>query len=86
MKSQTPGKSTSEIEVLSINPHGLWLFTNSKEYFLPFEEFPWFKKSKVSDVMNVELLHGFHLRWPSLDIDLALDSLENLAGYPLIYS
>ena len=85
MKSQTPGKDTSATEVLSIEVHGLWLFAGGKEYFLPYEEFPWFRAAKVSDVLNVQLLHGFHLYWPELDVDLDLNSLENTAETPLVY-
>ena len=79
------GKNTSEVEVLNIDRHGLWLYTKGKEYFLPFEEFPWFNEAKIAEVLNVELLHNFHLYWPSLDVDLDLRSLEDLSGTPLIY-
>jgi hypothetical protein len=39
----------------------------------------------VRDVLDVRLLHGRHLHWPKLDVDLALDSLKNLTHYPLVY-
>jgi hypothetical protein len=29
------------------------------------------------------LLHGYHLFWPELDIDLEIDNLENPSKYPL---
>jgi hypothetical protein len=29
------------------------------------------------------MLHGFHLYWPELDIDLEIDNLENPEKYPL---
>jgi len=29
------------------------------------------------------LLHGFHLYWPDLDVDLEIDNLENPEKYPL---
>jgi len=85
MKLQTPGISTSEVEIFNIDTHGFWLFANGKEYFLPYEELPWFKEARVADILNVQLLHEFHLRWPSLDIDLDLNSLEATAETPLIY-
>ncbi len=85
MKLQTPGINTLEVEILNIDLHGLWLFANGREYFLPYGEFPWFREAKVADVLNVELLHEFHLRWPSLDIDLDLNSLEDIGKTPLIY-
>jgi len=29
------------------------------------------------------LLHGYHLYWPELDVDLEIDNLENPEKYPL---
>ena len=83
MKSQKPGASTSEAEVTNIDTHGIWVYVTGREYFLPYADYPWFRDAKVSDLVNVELLHGVHLHWPSLDVDLAVDSLEDPARYPL---
>jgi hypothetical protein len=85
MKSRKSGKSISDIEVQNISKFGLWLFVKGKEYFLPFENFPWFKKAKISEIYSVKLLHGRHLRWPKLDVDLELESLANPEKYPHIY-
>jgi hypothetical protein len=85
MKSQTLGTSTSEIEVLNIDSHGFWLFVRGKEYFLPYEEYPWFKEARIADIINVELLHDFHIHWPDLDVDLSLTSLEDPSKAPLVY-
>jgi hypothetical protein len=85
MKSQTLGTNTSEIEVLNIDSHGFWLFVRGKEYFLPYEEYPWFKEARIADIINVELLHDFHIRWPGLDVDLSLTSLEDPSKTPLVY-
>ena len=85
MKSRTLGENTSGAEVLNIDAHGLWLFAGGREYFLPYTEFPWFRKAAVADVLNVQLLHGFHLYWPALDVDLDLQSLEHASETPLVY-
>lgn len=85
MKSKKSGKNTSKVEVQNISQHGLWLFINNAEYFLPFDIFPWFKEAKISDLQNIELNHGHHLHWPSLDIDLELESIQDPAKYPMIY-
>lgn len=82
---RTLGKDISEVEVLNIDIHGFWLFAKGKEYFLPYEEFPWFRDARIADVLDVRLLHDFHLHWPSLDIDLDLESLETTSETPLIY-
>jgi hypothetical protein len=86
MSSSNAGSSTSAAEVTNISPHGLWLFVEGKEYLLPFDKFPWFRDARVSDILDVQLLHGFHLHWPRLDVDLELASLDNLEQFPLVYS
>ena len=85
IKSKTLGRSTSQVEVLNIDVHGIWLYAQGKEYFLPHDEFPWFKDAIVADILNVELQHGFHLYWPALDVDLDLHSLEDTSETPLVY-
>ena len=83
MKSETLGKSTSEAEVTQISRHGIWLLLKEKEYFLSFENFPWFKNAPVAAIHNVELLNEHHLYWPDLDVDLAVESIEHLERFPL---
>ena len=85
MKSQTLCASTSDVEVTNIDSHGFWLFVSGKEYFLPYEDYPWFKDATIADILNVEMLHESHLHWPSLDVDLAMDSLDDPDRYPLVY-
>ena len=74
------------MEILNISQGGIWLYARAKEYFLPYEHFPWFEQAKVSEIYDVKLLHGHHLRWPQLDVDLELESLEHPERYPLRYS
>ena len=85
MRLKSPGKNTSNVEVTQISINGIWLLVKDTEYFLSYEEFPWFEKATVAQIHNVGLLHGFHLRWQDLDIDLHLDSLKDVEKYPLIY-
>jgi Protein of unknown function (DUF2442) len=85
MKSTKPGTNTSVAEVSNISAHGFWLLIQDREYFLPFDEYPWFKNAKISQILNVKLNHGHHLHWPDLDVDLELESLAKPTKYPLIY-
>lgn len=80
------GKSTSVVEVTHIDNHGFWIFVQEKEYFLGFSDYPWFKDARISEISNVSLLHGFHLYWPALDVDLELDCIKNPEKYPLKYT
>jgi len=84
MKSATLGVSTSPAEVTNVDTHGIWVLVGEKEYFLSHEDFPWFKRAKVEDILNLELHHGVHLYWPELDVDLSIDSLEHPERYPLV--
>jgi hypothetical protein len=74
----------SSIEVTNISAHGIWLWIDGREHFLPYTKFPWFKNARISDILDVELLHGFHLHWPKLDVDLEIATLENPDQFPLV--
>lgn len=85
MKFSVLGKDILEAEVQNISRNGVWLYVKGKEYFLSYETFPWFENAKVSEVYHVQLLHGGHLYWPDLDVDLELESLKHPERYPLLY-
>ena len=74
----------SSVEIHT-SPFGVWVLVQDNEYFLSYEDYPWFQDAKISDLYNVELLRHTNLYWPILDIDLGLDSLKNPEKYPLIY-
>ena len=78
-----PGTNISQIEVTNVDSQGLWLLVEGKEYFLSHENFPWFKESKLADVLNVELYSEGHIYWPALDVDLSTAILENPDRYLL---
>ena len=59
-----------ETEVTNISSHGLWILSNKKEYFLSYEQFPWFKDKTINDITHVESFGKGHLYWESLDVDL----------------
>ena len=82
MKSSRHGKSTS-VSVENITPFGIWLFVKEKEYFLSYKDYPYFKNQTLNSIQNIRLLHGYHLHWPDLDVDLEIDNLENPERYPL---
>ena len=84
MKSHAGGKIALEVEVTQIDKQGIWLLIGEKEFFLSFENFPWFRNASVDAIHNVELLNERHLHWPDLDIDLAVESIEHPERFPLI--
>jgi hypothetical protein len=86
MRSQAVGKNILDVEVLNISKNGLWLLVKGKEYFLPFEKFPWFKNATIAAILNVELPQPHHLYWPELDVDLEIESIISPDEYPLVDS
>ena len=85
MNSSVLGAVTSAAEVTNMDRFGLWILVREKEYFLPYEQYPWFKDAKVDQILNVQLLHEEHLYWSELDVDLCIESLEQPDKYPLVY-
>jgi hypothetical protein len=80
-----PGSVISEAEVTNISRHGFWLLLGDEELLLSFEQFPWFKKASVAQIVNVERPTPDHLYWPSLDIDLSVSSIRRPGDFPLVY-
>jgi hypothetical protein len=79
-----PGTAISAAEVTNISKHGFWMLVDDRELFLPFEDFPWFKQSTIDAILRVERPAPGRLRWPELDVDLSLDSIEHPERYPLM--
>lgn len=78
-----PGTAISAAEVTNISQHGFWMLIDGREFFLPFEEFPWFKQATIEAILHVQRPAPGHLHWPDLDVDLSVDSLEHPERYPL---
>lgn len=85
MKLRKLGRNISEIEILDITQHGIWIYVQDKEYFLSYQKYPWFQNARIAEICNVQFTHGWHLYWPDLDVDLHVESLTNPEKYPLIY-
>lgn len=77
------GRNILETEVTNISNHGLWILSNEKEFFLSYDNFPWFKDKTVNDITKVESFGQGHLYWENLDVDLSLDMIEHPERFPL---
>jgi hypothetical protein len=51
---------------------------------LPFTSFPWFRGATIEQLCLVEWPTPNHLYWPSLDIDLSVESIRNPSAFPLV--
>ena len=78
------GNITSAAEVTNISKHGFWLLLDEEELLLPFEQFPWLRSATVEQITNVERPSPEHLYWPSLDVDLTVQSIRQPEAFPLI--
>jgi uncharacterized protein DUF2442 len=58
----------------------VWLLTGSRELFMLFEDFPWFKNEPIGKFFKVEEPTPGHFYWLELDIDVGIENPEN---YPL---
>jgi uncharacterized protein DUF2442 len=83
MSSRALGKNTSAAEVTNISSHGVWLLAADQEWFMSYEDFPWFKNVPVGKVLNVEEPTPGHFYWPDLDIDLTSEIIEHPERFPL---
>jgi hypothetical protein len=81
-----PGTRISQAEITHVSTHGFWLLLADEELFLPFADFPWFRGATIAQLCEVEWPAENHLFWPSLDIDLAVESIRNPAAFPLVAS
>jgi len=84
MRSALHGKSISGAEVTNVAIHGFWLLVDDREFFLPYDQFPWFRDATVAQIVKITRFGREHLRWPALDVDLTIDSIEHPERYPLV--
>lgn len=78
-----PGSITSAAEVTHISKNGFWILLGDEELLVPFEHFPWFQKATVEQISDVNWPTPDHLHWPSLDIDLSVQSIRQPQDFPL---
>ena len=78
------GTVTSAIEVSLVSQQGFWLLLGDEELFVPYADFPWFKKASIEQITEIEHPTGNHLYWPLLDVDLSVESIRNPSAFPLI--
>lgn len=83
-RSGKRGNGTLAVEVTNISARGFWLLLDSRELFVAFARFPWFRKAPAGAIAKVKRPSARHLHWPALDIDLEVESIEDPRRYPLI--
>lgn len=71
-------------EVTHVSKNGFWLLFNDEELLLPFVQFPWFRHATIEQISHVVSPTPEHLYWPTLDIDLSVQSIRNPDAFPLM--
>ena len=85
MSKDRRAKRNSAPEVTAINRHGIWLRFDGRDRFLRYVSFPWFRHVPRRKVRWVTRPFAEHLRWPALDVDLELDSIDHPERYPIVF-
>jgi len=70
--------------VTTITETGFTVRVEGRDLFVAFDQFPWFRHARVSDLFHVELAGPEHLRWPTIDADLSVRSIEHPEEFPLV--
>lgn len=83
MNLSVHGINTLEVEVTNISTHGIWLLSHNGEFFMSFDDFPWFKNQTVNSIINVEEQSSDHYYWPDIDVDLTKEMIEHPERFPL---
>lgn len=86
MKSAGPGPGTFPVEVRDISAEGFRLWLDEEALVVRFAEFPWFRTATAAELTRVERPAPDHLYWPTLDIDLAVESIRHPERFPLLSS
>ena len=76
--------NTAAVEVSLVSNQGFWLLADNEELFLAYADFPWFKEATIAQITNVQRPSADHLYWPSLDIDLSVESVRDPSQFPLV--
>lgn len=79
-----PGARTFQVEVTNISGDGFRLHMGEEELFLSFFDFPWFKSATTQQLCEVQQSSADHLYWPSLDVDLSVQSIRDPSAFPLV--
>jgi len=74
-----------EYEVTNIKRTGFWMLVDGIEYFVSFDEFPGFKGASIEQILNVKRLDPEQFRWPDLDIDIDIGSLQSPEKYQKVF-
>jgi hypothetical protein len=86
MISSESGTNISVCNITSINDLGIWILIENREYFIPFSDYPGFKKASLNQIFQVRILPPSQLHWEEIDVDIELEALMQPEYFPLIFN
>ena len=84
MKSAGPGPGTFPVELGEVSVDSFVVNLGNEVLRVAYADFPWFRGVAIADLKNLERPSPDHLYWPSLDIDLAVESVRHPERFPLV--
>ncbi len=72
--------------ITGINTLGLYILVEDKEYFIPFDHYPAFRKATLEQIFKYKRISPSQFTWPELDCDIELLALEKPEQFPLQFS
>ena len=72
-------------QATAVEPQGLWLLVGEEEYFVPFADYPQFRRASLEHVFAATIIGPGQLRWAALDVDIELEALVAPERYPLVW-
>ncbi len=85
MNLNPPGVNISHSEVTGISAIGFWLLVDNREYFVPFNDYPVFKRATITQIYSIQRLSPTQFYWPELDADIELEALKHPESFPLVF-
>lgn len=86
MSSEAPGKSTCPGEVTSIGRDGFWLISGDREFFVPYENYPIFRRATVEQIYAMQEIAPGQLHWEAIDVDIEVEALDHPERFPLRFA
>ena len=84
MRSAKPGGSGSGVELAEVGLYDFSVRVDGRRLRMTYYAFPWFVHATLEQMAAIERPAADRLRWPALDVDLCIDSIEHPKRYPLV--